>query len=243
MQNEDVDQDAGPALTWQLTSSQPLARPQPLARRPLGFRIRWKAFGFKPHALRKTLRNTTQTRNGWWSFSRQALEMQPTLQLAPPLELAPPLDSSSRLVQGAPAADRPRMVGPATLALAAAESARDIVFSLGTSIAHAWRITSGTRRAPHGRLVARGSAPCAKVASVISPGITRKPAAAVARFQMTPRSAPFGISEQKSGQARAPARQAPTLEECEVTYMAVQDVERQHLLPYSPSGPNGWKMR
>ena len=82
-------------------------------------------------------------------------------------------------------------------------------FPLGTPIAHALRITSGTRRAPHGRLVARGSAPCAKVASVISPGITRKPAAAVARFQMTPRSAPFGISEQKSGQARASARQAP----------------------------------
>ena len=40
------------------------------------------------------------------------------------------------------------MVGPATLALAAAESARDIVFSLGTPIAHAWRITSGTRRGP-----------------------------------------------------------------------------------------------
>ena len=55
---------------------------------------------------------------------------------------------------------------------------------------------------------------------MISPGITRKPVAAVARFQMTPRSAPFGISEQKSGQARAPARQAPTLEERDATYKA-----------------------
>ena len=229
----------GPALTWQLTSSQPLARPQPLARRPLGFRIRWKVFGFKTQALRKTLRNATQTRNGWWSFCRQALEMQPTLQLVPPLELAPPLDFSPRLVQGAPAADRHRMVGPATLALAAAKSARGIVFSLGTPIAHAWRITSGTRRAPHGRLVARGSAPCANVASVISPGITRKLAAAVARFQMSPRSAPFGISEQMIPAASG----ASTLEECEVTYLAVQDVERPHLLPYSPSGPNGWKRR
>ena len=253
----------GAALTWQLTSSQPLARPQPLARRPLGFRIRWKVFGFKPQALRKTLRNATQTRNGWWSFCRQALEMQPTLQLVPPLELAPPLDLSPRLVQGAPAADRPRMVGPATLALAAAESA--------TPIAHAWRSTSGTRRAPHGRLAARGSAPCAKVASVISPGVTRKlTAAAVARFQMTPRSAPFGISVQKSGQARTPARQAPTLEECEATCkapwpskagltaecvrwtettpaqetgMTVQDGERLRLHPYSPSGRNGYKKR
>ena len=106
------------------------------------------------------------------------------------------------------------------LALAAAESARDIVFSLGTPIAHAWRITSGTRRAPHGRLAARGSAPCAKVASVISPGITRKPAVAVARFQMTPRSAPFGISVQNSGEARAPARQAPTLEKRDAAYKA-----------------------
>ena len=150
----------------------------------------------------------------------QPLEVQPTLQLAHPLELAPPLDLSPRLVQGAPAADRPRMVGPATLALATAESARDIVFSLGTPIAHAWRITSGTRRAPHGRLAARGSAPCAKVASVISPGITRKPAVAVARFQMTPRSAPFGISVQNSGEARAPARQAPTLEERDAAYKA-----------------------
>ena len=151
----------------------------------------------------------------------QPLEVQPTLQLAHPLELAPPLDLSPRLVQGAPAADRPRMVGPATLALAAAESARDIVFSLGTPIiAHAWRITSGTRRAPHGRLAARGSAPCARVASVISPGSTRKPAAAVARFQMTPRSAPFGISVQNSGEARAPARQAPTLEERDAAYKA-----------------------
>ena len=41
------------------------------------------------------------------------------LQLALPLELAPPLELSQRLVQGAPAADLPRMVGPATLALAA----------------------------------------------------------------------------------------------------------------------------
>jgi hypothetical protein len=192
----------------------------------------------------------------------QPLEVQPTLQLAPPLELAPPLDLSPRLVQGAPAADRPRMVGPATLALAAAESA--------TPIAHAWRSTSGTRRAPHGRLAARGSAPRGKVASVISPGITRKLAAAVARFQMTPRSAPFGISVQKSGQARTPARQAPTLEEREATYkapwpskaglaaecvwgtettpaqetgMTVQDGERLRLHPYSPSGRNGYKKR
>jgi len=101
---------------------------------------------------------------------------------------------------------------------------------------------------------------------VISPGITRKLAAAVARFQMTPRSAPFGISEQKSGQARAPARQAPTLEEREATYkapwpskaglaaecvwgtettpaqetgMTVQDVERLRLHPYSTSRRNG----
>ena len=74
--------------------------------------------------------------------------MQPTLQLAHPLELAPPLDLSPRLVQGAPAADRPRMVGLATLALAATESAQDIVFPLGTPIARAWRITSGTRRGP-----------------------------------------------------------------------------------------------
>ena len=132
-----------------------------------------KAFGFKPQAWRKkNLRNTTRTMNGygWRSFCRrqgpachaprlrqqflalekqnQPLEVQPTLQLAHPLELAPPLDLSPRLVQGAPAADRPRMVGPATLALAAAESARDIVFSLGTPIAHAWRITSGTRHGP-----------------------------------------------------------------------------------------------
>ena len=160
---------------------------------------------------------------------------------------------------------------PAALALTAAESARDIVFSLGTPIAHAWRITSGTRRAPHGRLAAGGSAPCAKVASVISPGITRKPAVAVARFQMTPRSAPFGISVQKSGQARTPARQAPTLEECEAAYkapwpskaglaaecvrgtettpaqetsMTVQDVvERLRLHPYAPSGRNGYDKR
>ena len=146
------------------------------------------------HGGRRTCTTRTMNGYGWRSFCRrqgpachaprlrqqflalekqnQPLEVQPTLQLAPPLELAPPLDLSPRLVQGAPAADRPRMVGPATLALAAAESA--------TPIAHAWRSTSGTRRAPHGRLAAGGSsAPCAKVASVISPGITRKPPLAV----------------------------------------------------------------
>ena len=96
----------------------------------------------------------------------QPLEVQPTLQLAhprnqresspwnaalekqkQPLEVQPtflalekqnqPLDLSPRLVQGAPAADRPRMVGPATLALAAAESA--------TPIAHAWRVGLAVR--------------------------------------------------------------------------------------------------
>ena len=29
-----------------------------------------KAFGFKPQAWRKTLRNTTRAMNGWWSFCR-----------------------------------------------------------------------------------------------------------------------------------------------------------------------------
>ena len=52
---------------------------------------------------------------------------------------------------------------------------------------------------------------------------------------MTPRSAPFGISEQMTPAASG----ASTLEECEVTYMAVQDVERLRLHPYAPSGRNG----
>ena len=78
-----------------------------------------KAFGFKPQAGRKTLRNTTRAMNGWRSFCRckaparhaarlrqqylalekqhQPLEVQPTLQLAPPLELSPRLYQSKTI--------------------------------------------------------------------------------------------------------------------------------------------------